>query len=269
MKIIIFSLGLLIRCAIAADISAIQTSPKETFKIAPDASLRFHAELRQAMESIIALPDPVDPNEPLNREIFHFNSWVAHNLINPSVNWLGIIIPTALQNIGARIYHNLIEPEAVLSNSLAGNYSAAGNSATRFALNSTLGIAGIWDIAGNFGYDRTAIGFTESLCLAGFDPGEYLVLPLIGPTSMTTASILASVFLTEWYLFETYISPLITGVASLRYLGQIPESDNKDSYLMQRADYHNYLWPNCAPYLNRKFFNKPRRELAWKDEIGQ
>lgn len=235
-------------------------------KTPPDASLRFHAELRQAMERVIPTPDPVDPNEPLNREVFKFNSWFAHQVIHPMANWIGIILPEIIQNIGKNIYNNLIEPESILTNSLAGNYPAAGNSALRFTLNSTLGISGMWDSANYFGYPRTAPGFTESLCMSGLDPGNYLVLPLIGPTSTTSASLLASIFLMEWYFFETYISPVITGVASLRYIGDIPQSEAKDPYLIQRADYQNYLWTNCASYFNRKFFSHPRRELVWEDE---
>ena len=232
-----------------------------------DASLRFHAELRQALERIAPTPNPVDPNEPMNREIFQFNSWVTHRIIQPTMNWIGAIIPEVIHKAGANFYSNLIEPELILTNSLAGNYTAVGNSTFRFALNSTVGVAGIWDPADSLGYPRAPTGLTESLCTAGLDPGNYLVLPLIGPTTTTNVSFLASIFLMEWYLLETYISPIIAGIAGLRYVGNIPQSETKDPYLMQRADYQNYLWSRCASHLNRKFLSSPRRELVWEDEI--
>ena len=256
-------------CSIAEISNATELSEPKRM---PDASLRFHAELRQALAQVIPARNPIDPNEPVNREVFQFNSWFVRNLINPVTLWMQKTLPDILKQSGSNLYENLVEPEFIITNSLAGNYDAAAVSAKRFVLNSTIGLGGLWDPAGSMGYQRTETEFTESLCIAGLDPGDFLVLPLVGPTSSKSVTLLTSFFVMEWYFFSTYLSPMFTAfidlstsAASLRNVRDVPDSSTKDPYLMQRANYQNYLWSNCSSYLNQKFSPPPSREIAFEE----
>ncbi|CAK0773947.1 phospholipid-binding lipoprotein MlaA [Gammaproteobacteria bacterium] len=227
------------------------------------SSSQFYTELRQSLDQINPSPNPIDPNEPINRKMFQFNEWLIQNVVNPTAHWLGDTLPGIIQQAGHNIYDNLVEPEFILTNSLVGNYEAAKISTKRFLINSTIGLAGLWDPAKNMGYQRTEMEFTESLCVAGLFPGNFIVLPVIGPTSSNSAMLITSFFAMEWYLLS-FISPIIAtadlfidisaSAASLRYARDVPESTIKDPYAIQRANYQNYLWPRCSVYFDEKIF---------------
>jgi|GEM_PF-1504155 len=230
--------------------------------------IRFQAELRQVLEQLPS--HPLDPNEPINRKMFHFNTWLVGNVVDPTANWLDSTLPELIKQAGYNAYENLVEPEFILTNTLVGNYEAAKISTKRFLINSTIGVAGLWDPAKKMGYQRTETEFTESLCIAGLDPGNFVVLPVVGAASSHSAMALTGFFAVEWYLLS-YLSPIIAtadlvidlsaSAASLRYARDVPNSDVKDPYLIQRADYQNYLWPHCSPYLEKKLSN-PLVEIA-------
>ncbi|CAK0776473.1 phospholipid-binding lipoprotein MlaA [Gammaproteobacteria bacterium] len=234
----------------------------------PTIPPRFQVELRQVLEQLP--PHPLDPNEPINRKMFLFNAWLVENVVDPTANWLEHTLPEIAKQAGYNIYSNLVEPEFILTNTLVGNYEAAKTSAKRFLLNSTIGIAGLWDPAEKMGYQRTETEFTESLCVAGLDPGNFVILPVVGPASSHSAMLLTGFFAVEWYLLS-HISPTIAtadlvidisaSAASLRYARDVPNSDTKDPYLIQRADYQNYLWPRCSSHLEKRLA-APSAEIA-------
>jgi len=232
----------------------------------------FQTELRQALEQVTPSPAHVlDPNEVLNRRIFGFNTWLVREVVDPAARWLDDTLPEAVKQVGHNMYQNIIEPEFIVTNSFVGDYDAAKSSLKRFLINSTLGVGGIWDPAGKMGYQRTEVEFTESLCVAGLDPGSFIVLPAIGPASAQSSLLLTSFFAVEWYLLSQ-ISPMIAtadlvidlsaSAASLRYARNIPGSVSQDPYLIQRAEYNNYLWPRCAEYLEKRFPTKVREIAA-------
>ncbi len=82
---------------------------------------------------------------------------------------------------------NLYEPVTTLSALAAGRLDLARVSATRFLLNSTLGKAGITDCASAEGYPRSDFSPGDALCAWGVPSGPYLVLPLIGPSTVRDA----------------------------------------------------------------------------------
>ncbi|CAK0754185.1 phospholipid-binding lipoprotein MlaA [Gammaproteobacteria bacterium] len=232
--------------------------------VAAKSPPHFQAELRPALE--LAIPHPLDPNESINRKMFNFNAWLVQNVVDPTANWLDRTLPEMLKQAAHNVYDNLVEPEFILTNSLVGNYDASKVSAKRFLLNSTIGLVGLWDPAERMGYQRTETEFSESLCVAGLDPGNFIVLPVIGPASSHSSMLLTGFFAVEWYILS-HISPIIAtadlvidisaSAASLRYAREVPNSTSKDPYLIQRADYQNYLWPHCSSYLEKKLSSPP------------
>ncbi len=206
-------------------------------------------------------PNRIDPHESFNREMFGFNVWLVNSVVNPMANLFESALPELIRQAGHNLYENMIEPEFIVTNLFIGDNHAALVSTKRFLINSTVGVAGLWDPAKQLGYQRTETEFTESLCTAGLDPGNYVVLPVVGPVSSDSAMLLTGFFAVEWYLLSHISQTLATidlvvdisaSAASLRYARDVPTSDTKDPYLMQRADYQNYLWPRCAPYIEKK-----------------
>ncbi len=209
-------------------------------------------------QTAVSSPPPsTDPYELLNRRMFGFNAWLVGNVVDPVASWLVDNTHEQLQQAGHNIYENLIEPEFIVSNLFAGNYSAAGVSAKRFAINTTLGMLGSWDAAQWLGYQRKEVGFVESLCMAGMPAGNYVVLPAVGPASGNTALLVTGFFSIEWYLLAMLSSTVATAdlvvdvsasAASLREMRDIPVgSPEVDPYLVQRDGYLGYLKTACGP----------------------
>lgn len=203
----------------------------------------------------VAAPFNRDPHEAINRQIFDFNVWLVHEVVDPVANWLGATLPTPMQQAGHNVYNNLVEPEFIVTNVFAGNSEGAKTSGKRFLINTTLGIAGLWDAASWLGYERNEVEFIESLCAANLNPGEYLVLPAVGPANTYAAASVAGFFAVEWYLLAYVSSTLATAdlivdisasAASLRYTRDVPDSSTADPYQIQREAFFRYRDTHCG-----------------------
>jgi phospholipid-binding lipoprotein MlaA len=207
-------------------------------------------------QAVPALPAIMgDPYETFNRQVFTFNAWLVHDVVNPAADWLGWILPLPIQQAGYNVYNNLTEPEFIVTNLFDSNPEGALRSGQRFLINSTLGIVGIWDVATWMGYQRREVEFIESLCSAGLDPGAFIVLPAVGPASVYPAALLTGFFAVEWYALAFISSTLATAdlvvdlsasAASLRHTRDVPGAQTPDPYVVQREEFMRYLETHCA-----------------------
>ncbi|CAK0749822.1 phospholipid-binding lipoprotein MlaA [uncultured Gammaproteobacteria bacterium] len=208
----------------------------------------------------LALCSPVlaaegDPLESFNRSMFGFNTLAIKYAIGPAADFLDTWIPDGIKRMGGNIYSNMIEPEFIATNLFRGNNQDAGVSAARFAINTTLGLVGAFDVAQTMGYNRREIEFGEGMCGLGVPAGPFVVLPLIGPTNIAHAGILTGFFTVEWYVLSLISSLLATAdlvvdlsasAASLRYAGEQPDGTLTDPYQIQRAEYAKYIGGGCS-----------------------
>jgi phospholipid-binding lipoprotein MlaA len=213
--------------------------------------LSFLSGSRPAAAASITAEDPL---ESVNRSVFAFNKIAVTYVIAPLSETLTEMVPEEVKQAGSNIYSNLIEPEFIVTNLLTGNYSGASASAARFGVNSTIGLAGVFDPASSLNIVRTETEFSEALCKAGLPAGNYLVLPLIGPVNTVSAGLLRGFFAVEWYALSLISSVLATAdlvvdlsasAASLRDMGEIPDGKMGDAYTIQRREYMAYLKPAC------------------------
>ena len=128
-----------------------------------------------------------DPFEPVNRSIFAFNHLVRTHALAPAADaYLEATTPEFRKGVAAALT-NLNEPVTTLSALAAGRIDIARASAARFLINSTLGAAGVTDRASEQGYPRFEFGPGDALCAWGVPSGPYLVLPLLGPSTVRDA----------------------------------------------------------------------------------
>ncbi|MBI1207303.1 MAG: VacJ protein [Azospirillum sp.] len=195
-----------------------------------------------------------DPWEPFNRQMFALNSLAVQYVIDPAATFLETWVPHPVRQAGSNIYGNLTEPEFIVTNLFVGDYHGASESGRRFVINSTFGLAGLWDAASAWGVERRQVEFGEALCTAGVPTGPYLVLPLIGPTNATSAGLITGFFTVEWYALAMISTLLATAdlvvdlsasAASLRFAGDLPERTSHDPYHIQRELYGRYLHEGC------------------------
>jgi phospholipid-binding lipoprotein MlaA len=122
-----------------------------------------------------------DPWEKTNRDIFTFDVWVEHNIAQPVNDAYRFVFPAPARKAVHNATTNLHEPIVLANDVLQGEAGKAANTLGRIVVNSTIGIAGLIDVAGNIGLPYHSNDFGITLGKSGVQEGSYLVLPFIGP----------------------------------------------------------------------------------------
>lgn len=190
-----------------------------------------------------ALASNHDPFESANRAIYRANDGLDQSILRPLSVTYTTLTPDPVERGVRNFFHNIGEVRNATNNLLQGKWSATGASGGRFLINSTVGILGLFDVARHIGIERKIEDFGQTLGYWGVGPGPYLVLPLLGPSSIRDSS---------GFLGDIWLSPLQyseldlvqrTGLATLDALqtrADLLSSDNLmrgDSYLVLREAY--------------------------------
>lgn len=125
-----------------------------------------------------------DPLAPLNRKVLAFNYVLDRALLRPASGVYRRVVPGFARTGLRNFLNNLIEPRTVLNQCLQGKLGAAAGDAGRFVVNSTLGIGGFLDPATAMGLARHREDFGQTLARWGVGRGPYLVLPVVGPSTL-------------------------------------------------------------------------------------
>ena len=126
-----------------------------------------------------------DPWEPYNETMFSFNHRVVDRfLLKPVASAWDTIMPDPVQRSLSNVFDNLGMPRRVVNNLLQLKLKRAGYEVIRFLLNTTIGVAGIFDIAKEGGIDRSDEDTGQTLGVYGVGPGPYLILPVLPPLTV-------------------------------------------------------------------------------------
>lgn len=132
---------------------------------------------------ITAGSNPDDPYEDFNRQMFAFNEGLDKAVIEPvAYGYRAVTNDTVREGVG-NFTNNLNEPLTFVNHVLQGKLPDAGATLGRFVVNTTVGVAGIFDPASSLGITRTQEDFGQTLGAWGVQPGPFLVLPVLGPTN--------------------------------------------------------------------------------------
>lgn len=141
----------------------------------------------------IVIPEAInDPLEPINRSIWSFNTVVSNRLIHPLGQGYRYVVRKPVREKINNFTRNLAYPGRVLNHALQGRWSGAHAETRRFITNSTIGIAGLFDPATSFGFEKSDAEFGQTLGRWGVGPGMYVVIPLLGPSSARDGAGLAA-----------------------------------------------------------------------------
>lgn len=127
--------------------------------------------------------DPVDPHEDINRVSYDFTDKVDRMIFEPVVDVYVDYMPEAAQRSIGNFYDNLSYPNVVLNALLQGKIKQGFFDGLRFAVNSTIGMLGLFDMATHMGLEKHDEDFGQTLAVWGFDSGSYLFIPILGPSS--------------------------------------------------------------------------------------
>ncbi|HEX3860846.1 MAG TPA: VacJ family lipoprotein [Stellaceae bacterium] len=124
-----------------------------------------------------------DPLEPLNRRIFDVNLFIDRILLKPVAKVYVAVLPEPARDAVKRGLDNMKEPVVFINNVLQGEPERAGITVGRFVVNSTLGLGGLFDVAGQWGLEKQVGDFGQTLYAWGLPEGPYLMAPLLGPSN--------------------------------------------------------------------------------------
>jgi phospholipid-binding lipoprotein MlaA len=128
--------------------------------------------------------NPRDPLEPFNRGVYQFNDVVDRAVIKPVATAYRDVLPSPIRNGVNNFFNNLQDAWSFVNNSLQLKGEAAGNSLVRFGVNTVFGLGGVLDIASEMRIERHTEDFGQTLGYWGVGAGPYLVLPLLGPSTV-------------------------------------------------------------------------------------
>jgi phospholipid-binding lipoprotein MlaA len=122
-----------------------------------------------------------DPYEHTNRAVFNMNMTVDNAVAKPVAKFYNHALPTPVRDSIHNALTNLDKPVVFGNDVLQGEGTRAGQTLARFTLNSTLGVAGLFDVATALGVPDHSEDFGQTLGVWGVGEGPYLVMPFMGP----------------------------------------------------------------------------------------
>ena len=128
--------------------------------------------------------NPRDPLEPLNRTVFGFNEVVDNAVLKPVATVYTKVTPALVRTGVTNFFSNLTEVWSTANNALQFKGREAVESWMRFSINTVFGLGGIFDLATDMGLERHKEDFGQTLGSWGVPSGPYLVLPLLGSSTV-------------------------------------------------------------------------------------
>jgi len=186
-----------------------------------------------------------DPLEGYNRVMYSFNNTLDKVIIKPAAISYDAVTPDPIQKGVSNFFSNLNEITVIINDLLQLKFGQAFHDTGRFLLNSTVGVAGIFDIAGYAGHEKHNEDFGQTLAVWGVDSGPYFVVPFFGPrTVRDTFGLVADIYTDPvTYIDHTATRNAVTAVqvidhrANLLGTKEVLDEATDDEYVFVRDAY--------------------------------
>jgi phospholipid-binding lipoprotein MlaA len=126
----------------------------------------------------------LDPWESWNRKVFSFNESLDANVLKPVATAYSEVVPSPVRQGIDNFFGNIGDAWSAINLMLQGRFKPGIEQGMRFAVNSTLGLAGVLDIATEAGLEKNSQDFGKTLGKWGMGTGAYIVWPVFGPSSV-------------------------------------------------------------------------------------
>jgi phospholipid-binding lipoprotein MlaA len=128
--------------------------------------------------------NPADPLEPLNRSIYKFNTTIDKAVVKPVAQGYSKVMPSVGKMMVSNFFSNLDDVVVTANDVLQLKLVQAASDGMRFLVNSTIGIYGLIDVASMGSLKKHNEDFGQTLGKWGVGSGAYLMLPILGPSSV-------------------------------------------------------------------------------------
>lgn len=201
-----------------------------------------------------------DPLQPMNRAFFHFNDKLYLWVVKPAGKGYSKVVPTPARNCVGRFFKNVKYPVHFVNNLLQGKFKAAGVETGRFVVNSTVGVAGLFDPAKHWKLESHPADFDQTLGFYGLGPGIYFDWPVFGPSSVRgTAGLASDGMLSPWF----YVGgPAVSLV--------VPAYREVNGASLQLGEYENFKKATLDPYVAmRSAYYESRADAVQKSKTNK
>ena len=189
-----------------------------------------------------------DPFEEINRVTFNVNNSLDNSIAKPIANGYKKITPDFLEVGISNVIFNIEDISVCLNNLLQGKIVDGFSDLSRFIINSSIGVGGIFDVATSLGLKKHDEDFGQTLAKWGVPDGPYIVLPLLGPSTLKDSfAMIPDAFLSPSILMDHERT-----IYSLKFLDLI---DTRARYLGLESIVigDRYIFFRDAYYQNREF----------------
>ena len=226
--------------------------------------------------------DPRDPLEPLNRGIYQFNETLDKAVLRPVAKGYRAVVPTPVRGGVTNVFGNFRDVTSAVNNLLQLKVPRAVSDVGRVAVNSTIGILGVFDVASRIGLEKHNEDFGQTLGYWGIVDGPFLMLPFLGPSNFRDTVGLAGDYFTdpEFYLFnhapESYVvfgTRVVNLRANLLAIEGVLDQAALDRYAFLRDAYlqrrRNQIYDGSPPDASGEE-GAPRRKTLkeMEEELG-
>lgn len=214
-----------------------------------------------------------DPHEKFNRAMYNFNDKLDTYLLKPVATIYKKVLPVFVTDRVTEFFVNVGVGSSVVNDLLQGNFYQSTVDTWRFAINSTIGIAGLFDVASEIGLPKNEEDFGLTLARWGYTNSAYLVIPFWGPSTWRDAFAIPVNIYTSYYVYVTdvwlrnslTVLKFIDIRAQLLNFQKTYEEMSLDPYVLTRSAYmqrRNYQMERNRdkldiPYSPKEMIRKP------------
>ena len=215
------------------------------------------AMLSAALPTLAETPDPY---ERYNRAVFKFNDKADQYVMTPIARGYRKVTPKPARKAVSNFFNNLRDVNSFCSNLLRGNIKKAGTDFMRVAVNTTFGLGGLIDIAGEAGMPNNKNTLGDTFASWGWKNSNYLVIPLLGPSTVRdgTGSAIQIIYSPTSALDNHSLRNSLTGLNAVNTREQLLDATDTlnemalDKYVITRETFMNmrYQQLGMQPKIN-------------------
>jgi phospholipid-binding lipoprotein MlaA len=205
--------------------------------------------------------NPIDPYEPFNRVMFNINDRLDKYLLKPVATLYTKIMPKPLAKGISNVFSNIDIIPTVANDLLQTNFYQATSDAWRLTINTTVGLGGLFDVASKIGLERNTEDLGLTFARWGYQNSNYLVLPLIGPSTVRDAI----AWPINYHLFTVY--PYIKPMRTRYQVYAVGVVSKRADYLryqdvVQQAALDKYVFMRNAYMQRRAYLIERNKQLS-------
>lgn len=186
-------------------------------------------------------PNPEDPYEAINRKTHQFNMAFDATFLKPPAQFYKAVIPASVRSSINNFYNNIYMLPTIANDLLQGELHYASDDAGRFIINSTIGFAGLFDVAKGYHLPMRNTDLGITFAKWGDKKSPYIVIPFLGPSTIRDGMGL----LFEYPLFTPYpylaSDGVLYGLLGLRYVDIRSQFLETDHFLAEALDKYTFI----------------------------